>query len=170
MKISFRGPKESDLKALHKFVNELSRERTFVMRQGEKVSMKEERAWLKGILTSIKRGETVFLIVEVDGTLAGSAQITKLKYANSHVGRFAISVAKKFRGVGIGKQLMLEIHALARKKLRGLKIAELDVFGDNTLARKMYKKFGYVQYGRMPKGIRHDKKYVDEIFMYKKLK
>src|SRR3989344_3362593 len=160
MKISFRGPKESDLKALHKFVNELSRERTFVMRHGEKVSMKEEREWLRGILKSIRKRECVFLIAEVDGEFAGSAQIVKSKFAMSHVGVFGISVAKKFRGLGVGKKLMEGIHALARKELRDIKILRLAVFVDNTLARKMYKKFCYKEYGLLPKGVRHGTKYV----------
>lgn len=55
----------------------------------------------------------------------------------------------------------------ADKNLPKLRIITLGVFSDNALAQKMYEKFGFKEYGRLPKGVLHKNKYVDHIYMYK---
>ena len=55
------------------------------------------------------------------------------------------------------------------KKLKGLKIIDLGVFGNNPVARNLYKKMGFIEYGNLPKGILHKDKLVDHIYMYKEI-
>lgn len=58
----------------------------------------------------------------------------------------------------------------AIKNLPGLEIIELGVYAENDLAKQMYKKFGFVEYGVLPKGIKKEDGYSDHIFMYKGVK
>ena len=56
------------------------------------------------------------------------------------------------------------------KNITKLKIIELEVFGNNPIAKKLYEKFGFIEFGRLPDGIKHRDKYVDAVLMYKKVK
>ena len=63
-----------------------------------------------------------------------------------------ISIAKEFWGLGIGQALTAACIDCARKA--GYAQLELDVVADNASALALYKKFGFVEYGRNPKGFR----------------
>ena len=53
----------------------------------------------------------------------------------------------------------------ARKNIKGLKMIVLDVFSINTPAIRLYESEGFVEYGRLKKGIFYRRRYVDEIKM-----
>ena len=55
----------------------------------------------------------------------------------------------------------------ARKNLPQLEIIMLNVFANNDLAKSMYKKFGFREYGILPQGIKLEKGYADDVLMYK---
>ena len=59
---------------------------------------------------------------------------------------------KEFWGLGIGQALTAACIDCARKA--GYAQLELDVVADNASALALYKKFGFVEYGRNPKGFR----------------
>ncbi len=50
-----RYPKLSDTPAFLKFINTLSRERTFILAQGRKFSIGEESKWLEENIKNIKK-------------------------------------------------------------------------------------------------------------------
>ena len=58
----------------------------------------------------------------------------------------------------------------AEKNLPELRLVTLGVFEINTLAREMYMKFGFQEYGRLPEGSQYKDQYVDDIYMYKKIR
>jgi len=55
----------------------------------------------------------------------------------------------------------------ARKNITDLQIITLGVFGNNPIAKKMYEKKGFKEYGLLPKGIQHKGELVDHFYMYK---
>lgn len=55
------------------------------------------------------------------------------------------------------------------KNLTGLQIIILGVFGDNKIAKSLYKEFGFQEYGNLSGGILHADVPVDHIYMYKKV-
>lgn len=57
----------------------------------------------------------------------------------------------------------------SKKDLPGLKVVVLTVFANNKVTIEMYKKYSFIEYSRLPKGLNHRNKFVDEIYMYKKL-
>ncbi len=165
----FRYPAENDLRLLQEYINTLSKEKTFILFQGEQVSLEEEKKYLDSQLKAITENKAVQLLAFSEGILAGNTQINLQDKAVKHIGIFGISLAKEFRGEGIGTLLMKEIIKEAVQNLKSLKIITLEFFGNNFIAQKLYKKMGFVEYGNLPKGVTHRGKFVDHIYMYKEV-
>lgn len=96
----------------------------------------------------------VEILAEIEGVIAGTAGIEAIgaKYKVRHRAEFGISVAKKFWGLGIGGALLGACIECAKKA--GYEQLELNVVAENTRALSMYKKAGFVEYGRNPKGFK----------------
>ena len=80
-----------------------------------------------------------------------------------HVGTLAIAVAADERGHGVGRRLMDD--ALAWAKRVGIEKVVLSVYPHNAAAIGLYRSFGFVEEGRL---VRHSRKtygYEDEILM-----
>lgn len=152
------------------YINTLSKERTFIRYQGEEVSLEEETKYLNSQLEKISQKCAVLLLVFCEGKLIGISGIDMKDKIEKHIGVFGISVAKDFRGEGIGSKLMELVIEEVEKNLTGLEIITLGVFSNNDLAKKMYQRFGFVEYGSLPKGIKLEKEYADHIYMYKVLR
>ena len=92
------------------------------------------------------------IVAVVDNVVVGTAGIETIgsKYKVRHRAEFGISVAKKFWGLGIGHALTTACIECARAA--GYIQLELNVVADNVRALTMYKKAGFVEYGRNPKG------------------
>jgi len=168
--ITIRYVKKQDVRFIMDYMNILSKERTFIRFQGEQLSLKDEKKYLDSFLAQMKKNGAIKLLAFYNKKLVGMADI-RLKDRNSdHVGIFGLTVAKSFRNEGIGKLLTRLILGEARKNIKKLRIVELGVFANNMIAERMYqKRFGFKQYGCLPKGIRHKGRFVDHILMYKNI-
>ena len=95
------------------------------------------------------------IIAVVNGVVAGTAGIEAVgtKYKVRHRAELGISVAKEFWGLGIGRELMDACIECARQA--GYVQLELDVVSENSRAISMYKKAGFEEYGRNPKGFNY---------------
>lgn len=164
-----RYPKMSDLNDLTKYINTLSKEKTFIPYQGERVSLKEEKEWLNKTLTRIKKRQEVGLSPIINNRIVGVCGIRLGTKIQSHIGILGISIAKDYRGEGLGQKLMEETIREARKNLKGLRIIVLDVFETNPNAISLYKKLGFKEYGQLPEGLFYKNKYIGEISMFKKV-
>lgn len=167
-RIIIRYPFKDDLLQMCEFINTLSKEKTFIRYQGEEITLKEEKEYLNKLLKNIKAKKSIQLSVYSNNQLIGSSTLELGDKIERHVGLFGITIAKDFRGQGIGKLLMELTIKEAQKKLSGLKIIKLGVFANNPKALEMYKKFGFIEYGRLPKGIiTGNNELIDHIYMYK---
>lgn len=92
------------------------------------------------------------IIAVVDGKIAGTAGIDAVgnKYKTKHRAEFGIGIAKEFWGLGLGRALTEACIECAKEA--GYTQLELDVVSDNASATSLYKKVGFVEYGRNPKG------------------
>ena len=92
------------------------------------------------------------ILAFVDGVLAGMAGIEAVgeKYKVRHRADFGISVLKEFWGLGIGKALMNACIKCAREA--GYAQLELNAVAENERALALYRKAGFLEYGRNPKG------------------
>lgn len=169
-KIIVRYPAKDDAGMMRNYINTLSKEQTFIRFQGEKVSLGHETKYLKKQLKRIIKKTTVELLVFCSNKLIGISSVDMKDKTESHEGVFGISLAKEYRGEGIGKKFMQLVLEEAEKNIPQLRIVTLGVFEDNPLAKNMYEEFGFKEYGRLPKGILHKAKYIDHIYMYKNTK
>ncbi len=167
--ILVRYPTLKDVAALHRYINMLSKERTYILAQGQQFSYAAEKKFLRERLLQIKENCGVMLLVFSDATLIGVSGINLGTGAKQHIGDFGISIARDFRGQGIGTLLMQLVLSEAKKRLKGMKIIMLGVFAKNPRAITLYKKFGFRKYGSLPKGLLHRGKFIDEYFMYRRI-
>ncbi len=65
---------------------------------------------------------------------------------------FGIAITKEFWGLGIGKSLMEACIECAREA--GYLQLELEVVAENERAVEMYRRAGFIEYGRNPKAFR----------------
>ncbi len=162
-------PQLSDANELHRYINELSKEKTFVSFQGEEISLEDEIEYVKSSLKKIEDKKSVQLVVKSQGKIVGVSGIDSKSRVNSHVGVFGISVTKDFRGRGIGKKLIESVLKETETNLTHLKIIHLECFASNETACNLYKSVGFKEYGKLPKGIQYKNEFIDEILMYKEI-
>jgi RimJ/RimL family protein N-acetyltransferase len=164
-----RYPKLTDASEMTNYINILSAEDTFITFSGESISYDDEYNYLDDQIKRIARGDVVKIICEVNGKMAGICDIYRNitgRRRSYHLGVFGISVAKEFRGEGIGYELARCTIAEAKKNITGLKIVTLSVYGPNAIAKSLYEKIGFKEFGRLPKGVWYRNDYIDEISMY----
>ena len=169
-KIVICYPTKDDAQIFCDYINALSKEKTFVRFQGEEVSLKNETKYLNTQLEKIAKKQSVELLVFCNNKLIGISSIDMKDKTESHEGVFGISIAKEYRGEGIGKKFMQLVLEEAEKNMPQLRIVTMGVFGNNILAKSIYEEFGFSEYGRLTKGSLHKGKYVDHIYMYKNIR
>ena len=96
----------------------------------------------------------VELLAEVDGAVAGLAGFDAVggREKIQHRADFGISVDRQYWNLGIGTALMNACIECARAA--GYEQIELSVVAENEAAIAMYRKAGFVEYGRNPKGFK----------------
>ena len=165
-----RYPQKKDAKLMWEYINTISKERTFISFQGEEISIEDETEFLNSQLEKISKNKAVLLLVFSNDEVIGISGINMSQRIEKHIGIFGISLAKDFRAQGIGTKLMELVFEEAENNLHGLEIVTLGVFDNNPIAKEMYERFGFLEYGNLPKGIILENGYQDHIFMYKTIK
>ena len=167
--IKFRYPIIKDAENLKNYINKISAEQSFILLQGFQNTLVSEANWLKDKLEKISKNQCVYLCGFCDDQLVACAEIDLGIEAKSSVGEFGISVALDFRGFGIGEKIMELTINESIKKLSDLRIITLEVFGQNKIAQNLYQKLGFIEYGKLPNGLKRKGQFDDAIYMYKKL-
>ena len=165
-KVVFRSIKWEDLDDCLDFINSLVEEGAEILRDTE-VPREEEADWLGARLARIEKGQLIDVVAEVDRKMVANSEVEKRSGFMSHMGYVGIAIKSGYRGIGIGTKL-LEILAREAKK-QGLKILVLDVFDVNQPAKALYKKTGFKEAGKIPKGICKKGRYIDLIRMTREL-
>lgn len=168
--VSFRYPTIKDTQILMDYINKISVEKTFILLQGEQKTLLQEKKWLVEKYKSIKENKAVILLGFINKKLVTLSDIEIQPMAKNHIGNFGITVAKEFRGEGIGKIIMDLVIKEAIKNIKELKIITLDCFAINTIAINLYRKLGFKEYGVLPQGLKRKGKFEDQILMYKKIR
>lgn len=165
--IIIRHLQKDDVEKLWKYMNTLSKEKTYIRFQGEELTLEEEKKYVENYLKKVEKHEAVKLLVLHGNELVGVADIYLQEKTSRHVGTFGITIANEYRGEGIGKLLMNLTIEEGKKNMLELKIIELAVFGNNGIACSMYEQMGFTRFGLLPKGILHKGQFVDHVYMYK---
>lgn len=164
-----RYPKNEDAPMMLEYINVLSREQTFIPFQGEQLTLKEEQKFLSDMLNKIEKLTAVMLFLVVDDKVVGITQIDMKDRTEKHTGVLGISVAKEMRGQGMGKLMINLILQEAKRCIPNIEIVTLEVFAPNNIGLDMYRKAGFSEFGRLPKGIVYKNKREDLVYMYQEL-
>lgn len=115
------------------------------------MTVADERAFLG---QSADSSDGIEICAVIDGEIVGTAGISALgsKEKLRHRAEFGIAIAKAYWGRGIGRALTTACIECA--KSAGYAQLELDVVADNTAALALYKRVGFLEYGRNPRGFR----------------
>ncbi len=94
------------------------------------------------------------LVAIVGGRVAGTAGIEAVgaKDKVRHRAEMGISLLKEYWGLGLGRALVCACIRCARDA--GYQQLELQVVADNERALALYRRTGFVEYGRNPRGFR----------------
>ncbi|MFO0703233.1 MAG: GNAT family N-acetyltransferase [Patescibacteria group bacterium] len=167
--INFRKPFISDSAQATIYINTISTEDTFITFSGEQLTVDEERSYIMDCLSKIERGDMVKLYAELDGKIVAEGSVERdfrTKKRGLHRAMIGLTVAKEFRGQGIGRALMQKLIDETKINMPDIRIIYLTVFGQNSKAISLYKSLGFVEFGRLPEGLLHKGHYDDYVFMF----
>lgn len=128
-------------------------------------SIAKERQWLKARARELDKNLAISILLFSNGHLVGHCVARRSELdGERHNAHFGISISKPYRGKGWGERLLRTAMREARRrfKSRGLWIEHV---GGNMPARRLYKKVGFVQIGRLPDYEHHYGRYKDKILM-----
>lgn len=104
------------------------------------------------------------LTAELNGQPVGLVTLYVQAYKKlQHQSEFGIIVANGMRNLGIGSFLMRSMMRLAKEQFH-LELIHLQVYAENPAIR-LYKRFGFREFGRQTHWIKETDRYVGRIFM-----
>ncbi|MEI6326871.1 MAG: GNAT family N-acetyltransferase [Candidatus Roizmanbacteria bacterium] len=167
--VTLRPPIWGDVQIYLQYINTLSREDTFITFSGEQQTYSQEEKYVKECIDKISKGDMVKLMCFVDGQLAGVCDAVRDVHNRTrqrHCATIGLTVTQEYRGLGLGEILLKECIRESKEKLHRVSILHLDVYSPNLVAQKLYKKVGFVEHSRLPKGVSYKGTYHDLIGMH----
>lgn len=165
--LELKYPTLEDTKAMLEYINALIAEDAFVLLT-EPMTYEQEEAYVKDLCEKIAEQKDITLLAWDGEVLVGICGIEKLQGRELHMGKFGISVRASHRGRGIAKALATKTIDEAKKKIGIMKVF-LTVASENTIARTLYEKLGFVEFGVLPGALRDKDTFIDSVYMYKDL-
>lgn len=166
--IVLRAPKWEDLEITIEYARNLAEEaRTdpeFGIPFDSNWTPETETKWLADTLVRVELDEEIAVFALAERKLAGVCVVIKKKDPEfSHYGRLGISVAKEYRDIGVGFEMVTALTEECRKN--GMKLIDLGVFANNLRAIHLYEKVGFQQVGRTPGKRNRNGRFIDDISM-----
>ncbi len=166
--ILLRGAEPEDAPLMVGYLKTVSGETKFLSKEADEVNITLEQEI--SFINKMKEPRNLLIIAFVDGEYAGncSFSVKKESRRNAHRAEFGIALFQKYTGMGLGRVLMERAIGCAGKL--GYEQMELTVVSENERAKKLYKSFGFYEYGRLPNANKYDDgTFSDDIFMIKTL-
>lgn len=164
--IKFRHLKRSDVDGVWQNFNEVVDEGIFLPVFDPVKSSLEKSSWYD----AVKREKEVVIIAEdknarTSNEVVGQCEISNIEWdAADHVGNLGIIVQKKYRDMGIGRQL-IDLAIIESKRLNDKQKIILSCFSSNERALHLYKNLGFKKIGERKKQYYIDGVYYDETLM-----
>ena len=148
-----RNAVASDARALRDIMQRTHAETDYLLSYPDEQGTDVERE-ARSLAETERSNNEVELVAVVDEQIVGSAGVTVVGSRRKvvHRARFGISVLKDYWGLGIGRVLMGSCIDCARRA--GYTQLELEVVADNERALSLYRRAGFEEYGRNPRGYR----------------
>ncbi len=168
-KIVVRDLTLNDVDCLFDYITELGKEDTYILVNPESlVTYEEEVEYVAHSVDKIANKKMIKLLAFCGDELMGVLDVTVQARRKQHIGMLGITIKKAYRGDGIGKKLMQIALKEAEVKL-GLHQIILGCFANNAVGLTLYNTLGFKEYGRLPRAVRHQGKYVDELLLHKEI-
>ena len=153
MELLVRNAVESDARALRDIMQRTHAETDYLLSYPDEQSVDEEQE-ARSLAETERSDNEVELVAVVDGKIVGSAGVTAVGSRRKvvHRARFGISVLQEYWGMGIGRVIMDACIDCARRA--GYTQLELEVVADNERALSLYRRAGFEEYERNPRGYR----------------
>lgn len=148
-----RNASASDARALRDVMQRTHAETDYLLSYPDEQSVDEEQE-ARSLEETERSGNEVELVAIIDGRIVGSAGVSAVRSRRkvAHRARFGISILKEYWGMGIGRMLTDASIDCARQA--GYTQLELEVVADNERAVSLYRRAGFEEYGRNPRGYR----------------
>ena len=146
-----RNAVASDARALRETMQRTHAETDYLLSYPDEQSSDDEQE-ARSLEETERSSNEVELVAIIDGQIVGSAGVSAVRTRRkvAHRARFGISILKEYWGMGIGRVLMETSIDCARKA--GFTQLELEVVADNERAVSLYRRAGFEEYGRNPRG------------------
>ena len=146
-----RNAVASDARALRETTQRTHAETDYLLSYPDEQSSDDEQE-ARSLEETERSGNEVELVAVIDGRIVGSAGVSAVRRRRkvAHRARFGISILKEYWGMGIGRALMDASVDCARGA--GYTQLELEVVADNERAVSLYRRAGFEEYGRNPRG------------------
>lgn len=166
--VVLRSPSEDDWQAMIDYITCLASETPYILREPDECDDTEqsERAFIRRYNES--RLGCMIAVFDGDKVVGNCNLNIKDRNKVRHRAVLAIGLRKSHYRLGIGTTLITELSIIARSV--GCTQFELEYVDGNYRAKGLYEKCGFVEVGRMPRGVRfEDGTYADEVMMVKPL-
>lgn len=164
LQVTLRPAEPSDAEQILAYLDQMAGESENVtFGPGEfGMSVEEEQAHLR---QSAESPTGLYVLAEIAGEIAGTLTFSTGKRPRTrHAGEFGISVLRKYWGLGLGNRMLAYLIDWARQTGTIRKI-NLRVRVDNLPAIHLYKKYGFVQEGRLTREFYLHGEFVDTYMM-----
>ena len=150
---TLRNAEGTDSKAFLDYFLQCHAETDYLTTYPDETSQDPEKV-AERLSAAAESASGIEILAVVDGKVAGSAGIGTVKDRDKtrHRADFGISVLKDYWGNGIGSALTEACIECAKKA--GFLQLELEAVSENGSAIRLYQKYGFVEYGRNPKGFK----------------
>lgn len=155
-----RPARPADARAFLAFWSEIVAEGVYVRSEEVRHSLPEYRKRFRRSRT----GGSLHMMAFDGPRLSGYVGAVRERHpVTSHVASLGIAVAAEHRGHGVGSALLAAAFRWAREV--GVEKLVLSVYPGNTAAIALYRKFGFMEEGRLSRHSRKSYGYEDEILM-----
>src|SRR6266498_1825044 len=155
-----RQSRPSDVRSFLRLYEGVVQERRYVRTE---VVRRGVRYYRKSMAKAWTGDEASIVAVSGDDVIGHLGISREENSVNRHVASLGMMVAASWRGRGVGSALLSEALRWARGM--GVEKVALSVYPDNEAARALYRKFGFVEEGRLSGHSKKQIGYRDEIVM-----
>ena len=151
LELLVRNAVASDARALRDIMQRTHAETDYLLSYPDEQGSDDEQE-ARSLAETERSDNEVELVAVLDGRIVGSAGVTAVGSRRKvvHRARFGISILTEHWGLGIGRVLMEASIDCARQA--GYTQLELEVVADNQRAVSLYRRAGFEEYGRNPRG------------------
>ena len=158
---TLRPGRPTDGRELARLFGEVRKEGRWLITTPGAISEPSEAFWISEL---IRASESLALVAESGAEIVGNVLISVDRgRATEHIGVLSICIAKDWRDIGIGTELVSGAQAWAHE--HGLRKISLGVFPDNGRAIAVYERRGFVREGIRRQQYRSGDEYRDEVLM-----